>query len=117
MGLDGASGLTVSRDGKNVYVASGSSDAVAVFARDRRTGALTQLSGTEACISEDGTGGFGEDGECTDGVGLITPVAVTTSNDGKNVYAASFTNDAVAVLARQLRSGANLSSLDALPAQ
>jgi DNA-binding beta-propeller fold protein YncE len=67
---------------------------VAAFARDRRTGALTQLPGTDACVSEDGAGGA-----CADGVGLIVADSVAVSRDGRNVYVASEGN-AVAVFAR-----------------
>ena len=55
--LELALGVAISRDGMNVYVGSAGNNAVAAFARDRRTGALAQLPGTDPCISEDGTGG------------------------------------------------------------
>ena len=93
--------MTVAPDGRNVYVTSFISNAVAVFARDRRTGALTQLPGTDACISEDGTGGA-----CADGVALDTPRGATVSGDGRNVYVASDDSSAVAVFARDRRTGA-----------
>ena len=99
--LDGADGVAVSPDGKNVYVPSSISNAVAVFARDRRTGALTQLAGTDACISETGT-----DGACTDGVALDFAARVAVSPDGKNVYVTSSISNAVAVFARDRRTGA-----------
>ena len=74
---------------------------MAVFARDRRTGALTQLPGTDACVSEDGTGG-----DCADGVALDCPQGVAVSPDGRNVYVASSSAHAVAVFARDRRTGA-----------
>jgi DNA-binding beta-propeller fold protein YncE len=93
-------GVGVSGDGRNVYVAADDSNAVAVFARDRRTGALTQLPGSDGCISEDGSDG-GEPGiVCADGVALDTPLGATVSRDGRNVYVASFESSAVAVFAR-----------------
>jgi DNA-binding beta-propeller fold protein YncE len=106
--LDGAGGVSVSPDGRNVYIASGGGAAVAVFARDRRTGALTQLPGTDACISEDGTGG-----DCADGVALNGAGSIVVSPDGRNVYVG--TGLAVAVLARDRRTGAltQLSGTDA----
>jgi 6-phosphogluconolactonase (cycloisomerase 2 family) len=94
-------GVAVSRDGNSVYVVSGFSDAVAVFSRDRRTGALHQLSGTDACVSNNGTGG-----NCADGVALRTPRGVVVSRDGRNLYVASQSNGAVAVFARDRRTGA-----------
>ena len=59
----------MSRDGKNVYVASVGGDAVAVFARDRRTGALTQLDGEDGCVDNRGDEG------CADGRALDAPEA------------------------------------------
>jgi 6-phosphogluconolactonase (cycloisomerase 2 family) len=99
--LDGASDVAVSADGMYVYVASYFSDAVAVFARDKNSGALTQLAGTAGCMSETGSGG-----ECTDGKALDGPEAIATSADGRHVYVASFDVDAVAVFARDKKSGA-----------
>src|SRR5690606_6310504 len=99
--LEGPASVAVSPDGRNVYVAADFSDAVAVFARDRRTGALTQLAGADACVSEDGTGGA-----CAVGVGLDAPIGVTVSPDGRNVYVASVISDAVTVFARDGRTGA-----------
>jgi DNA-binding beta-propeller fold protein YncE len=81
--LNGAAGLAASSDGKSVYVASGTSDELAIFDRDPQTGALTQPQGT------------GQDrtalGEAFD---------VTVSPDGENVYVASVASSAVAIFDR-----------------
>ncbi len=100
VGLDGANAVAVSPDGKHVYVASGNSDAVAVLARDKTTGTLTQLAGLDGCVSETGAG------PCTSGNGLDGANAVAVSPDGKHVYVASGNSDAVAVLARDKTTGA-----------
>ena len=92
--------VAVSSNGKNVYVASRDSNAIAVFARDAKTGALTQLAGTDGCISEDGTAGA-----CTDGNGLVGAVSVAITQNGRSVYVASETSNAVAAFARDTKSG------------
>ena len=101
--------MVVSRDGKSVYVASVASDesngGVAVFARDRRTGALTQLDGEDGCVNSDGAQG------CTIGRTLDEPISVTVSRDGKSVYVGSFRGNAVAVFARDRKTG-ELTQLD-----
>ncbi len=92
--------VAVSADGANVYVASRASSAVAVFARDATTGKLTQLAGTDGCISETGSGG-----QCADGRALFAPFSLTVSQDGKSVYVASEVADTIAVLARDATTG------------
>ena len=103
--LDRPSAVTLSPDGKNAYVPSRLSDAVAVFDRDPTTGELTQKPGTAGCISEDGTSGFPDNtpGDCTDGVALDRPSSLAVSFDGKNAYVASEFDGggAVAVFDRQ----------------
>jgi len=100
IGIRHAASVAVSRDGKNVYVAS-ESDAVAVFARDVATGVLTQLPEPQGCVSQSGSGG-----RCTQGKALDGASAVVTSRDGRFVYVASEKSRAVAVLARDRSSGA-----------
>ena len=95
-----------SRDGRNVYVASFASSAVAVFARNPATGALTQLPGTAGCVSEDGSDSVG--GTCVDGKALSGALSVTGTDDGRSVYAGASNGAAVAVFARDTASGALL---------
>jgi DNA-binding beta-propeller fold protein YncE len=92
--IDHPIGLAVSADGKHVYVSS--AHAVAAFARDLTTGKLTQLAGTDGCVSDTGSGGA-----CAVGKALDVASAAAVSADGKNVYVASFNSDAVAVFTRQ----------------
>jgi 6-phosphogluconolactonase (cycloisomerase 2 family) len=99
--LNGANSVALSADGKNVYVASEVSDAVAVFARNTITGQLTQLSGTAGCVSQTGTGG-----DCADGKALDQANSVAVSADGKSIYVASGVSDAVAVFQRNTTTGA-----------
>ena len=88
-GLGGAYSVTVSPDGKHVYVGGIDDDAVAVFTRNSTSGALTF-----ATASKDGVDGL-------DGV-----TSVRVSPDGKHVYASSEIDDAVAVFTRNSTTGA-----------
>jgi DNA-binding beta-propeller fold protein YncE len=82
-GLASAQGIAVSPDGGRVYVGGEMDDAVAVFNRNRTTGALTYVG-----MQKDGVGGVD---------GLDSPRSVAVSPDGDHVYVASWEDDAVAV--------------------
>ena len=99
-GLDGASSVAVSADGKSVYVASYDSDAVARLNRNTTTGAITQPAGSAGCVSETGAG------PCANGHALDGPRSVAVSADGKSVYVASYDSNAVARLNRNTTTGA-----------
>jgi DNA-binding beta-propeller fold protein YncE len=106
--IDGVALLTpldvaVSADGRNVYVATGESSAVAVFDRSPQNGVLSQKGGQAGCISDDGTGGA-----CANGVELYVPTSVTASADGRNVYVASTGGvaGALAIFDRDAATGA-----------
>jgi DNA-binding beta-propeller fold protein YncE len=94
--LDTLHGIVVSPDGRNLYVASERLDTVSAFARSS-SGALTQLEDRWACI-----GRVASLLGCAPARGLWTTIALTTSPDGRNVYA--ITEDAerggIAVLRR-----------------
>jgi DNA-binding beta-propeller fold protein YncE len=82
--LGGANAVAVSPDGKNVYVVSDFSNAVAVFARDKMTGKLTQLADPDGCIVD---GPSADIAGCTNtGKALNTGSDVAVSSNGKNVY-------------------------------
>ena len=87
--------VVVSPDGRNVYVATTTSSAVAVFVRD--TDGTLQQAG---CISAGGI--FG----CTSAVAFNNPTALAVSPDGKNVYVTNQNSDSVAILNRNLDTGA-----------
>jgi DNA-binding beta-propeller fold protein YncE len=100
--LADASGVAVSADGKNVYVAS-YSGGVAVFRRNTTSGALAQLvgpTGIAGCVSGTGSGG-----QCSVGKALGGARRLTFSPAGANVYVASIGSDAVAVFRRDPTSG------------
>ena len=90
--------VSVSPDGRGVYVSSFADGAVAIFTRTRRTGALSQLRARAGCASADSDQG------CEPGRGLAGAESVTVSRDGRSVYVASSVSEAVTVFARERRS-------------
>ena len=97
-GLDRASGVAVSADGKHLYVASDQDDSLAVFSRDPTSGAMSFVE-----FEDDGAGGV-------DGLDGARNAAV--SPDGGSVYAASFTDEAVAAFGREADVTAPDTSID-----
>jgi DNA-binding beta-propeller fold protein YncE len=95
----GSRAIAVSPDGKNVYVASLKSDAIAIFRRNRSSGALTQPPGTGGCVAVKGGG-------CATAVGLDGPNSLAISPDGLNVYATARGSNTVSVFQRNPSSGA-----------
>jgi DNA-binding beta-propeller fold protein YncE len=101
VGLFEPIGVTVSPDGKNVYVAAGASGErgdVAEFSR-ATNGVLKQLSGEDACVSSKIT-------ECKAINVLQGSEDLVVSAGGQNVYATSFDNSAVVELERESSTGA-----------
>ncbi|MCP3870533.1 MAG: lactonase family protein, partial [Gammaproteobacteria bacterium] len=91
-GLWGASSVTVSPDGAQVYVVSRNDDALAVFNRDGLTGALSFVA-----VHKDGVNGVD---------GLNGASSVTVSPDGAQVYVTGSSDDALAVFNRDGLTGA-----------
>lgn len=96
----GSNAIAVSPDGRNVYVAASRSDAIAVFARNARSGRLTQRAGSAGCIAARGAAG------CAAARGLDGPNSLAVSADGANVYATSLESDTVTILQRDGGTGA-----------
>jgi DNA-binding beta-propeller fold protein YncE len=87
--------LVVSPDGRFVYV--GSSQAIAVFGRNRRTGALRQLRGGAGCVG--GRPGAG----CGAGRALTVVSSLALGRDGRFLYVGS--QAGIAVFRRNARTG------------
>jgi 6-phosphogluconolactonase (cycloisomerase 2 family) len=93
-GIDGiayASSLALSPDGQHLYVTGSTDDAVALFARDASTGALTFIES-----QKNGVNGV-------DGLKFARSVAV--SPDGSFVYVAGQADDAIAIFRRNGLTG------------
>ncbi len=96
----GSRAIAISGDGKNVYVASSRSNAVAVFRRNPKTGALGQPSGASGCVAAKGA--F----ECGKAVGLNGPNSVAISANGRNVYVTSRGSNTITAFQRNRSTGA-----------
>ncbi len=90
-GLDYASKVSVSPDGRHVYVASSGDNAIAAFARDATTGELTFVT-----AYVDGAGGV-------DGIAGVRSLAL--SPGGEQVYTVSYRDGALAAFARDAETG------------
>jgi DNA-binding beta-propeller fold protein YncE len=95
----GSRAIAVSPDGRNVYVASSKSNAIAIFRRNAKTGRLTQSKGPVGCIASQGPS------SCAAAVGLDAPNSVAVSPDGRNVYATSRGASSLTVFSRNPKGG------------
>jgi DNA-binding beta-propeller fold protein YncE len=92
-GLHNAFGLAVAADGRAVYSASFTSNAVTMYDRDPRTGVLSQ---TFRCVSDDGKP------PCARARGLEHAGWTTISSDGRFVYVNAPYANALSTWARKL---------------
>ena len=104
-GMDGATDLAVSRDGKSVYVTAENDDAVSAF--DRARSGRLEFAG---CI----TGRALPDSPCTEipdaagigaNLGMDSPQSVVVSRDGKSLYASAQLDDGVVRFKRATGDG------------
>jgi DNA-binding beta-propeller fold protein YncE len=91
-GLHLASGIAVSPDGANVYVAAQGDNAVAVFERDTDPGSGTIGTLSFMAVERDNAGGV-------DGLAAATGLAL--SGDGNHLYVAGQSDNAIAVFQRE----------------
>jgi len=108
--LAAPTGVSLSSDGRDLYVASGinQGNALVSFDRDPASGTLTQKPGRAGCVSQSGTGGKcvrgralrepSTSGEASPTDPLVQPtLRVTVTPDGRSVY---LSGDTVAVFDR-----------------
>ncbi|HEY7602613.1 MAG TPA: beta-propeller fold lactonase family protein [Gaiellaceae bacterium] len=95
-GLLGATALTASADGRNVYVLG--RDSIAAFRREPG-GGLTQLAGAQGCLSVDGRSG------CAVVPQLENTLDLAISPDSRALYVASYLPGALTVLRRDPSTG------------
>jgi DNA-binding beta-propeller fold protein YncE len=96
----GSRAIAVSPNGKQVYVASSKSDAIAIFSRDHQTGVLAQARKAAGCVAVKRAYG------CAGAIGLDEPNSVAISPDGRNVYATASAGNSVTAFARNPKTGA-----------
>ncbi len=91
-GLQNADNVTISPDGKNVYVVAYGDDALTWYTRDTTSGNLSYGG-----MLKDNTGGVD---------GLDSPLWVTVSPDGKFIYAGAESDNSIAWFSRDASTGA-----------
>ncbi|MEA5601287.1 beta-propeller fold lactonase family protein [Nostoc sp. UHCC 0252] len=95
-GLNAATSVTISPDGKYLYASGFYDSAVAVFERNQETGKLTFVE-----VQQDDTDGV-------DGLAAVT--SITFSPDGKHLYASGSYDSAVAVFSAPFNNAPELAN-------
>jgi 6-phosphogluconolactonase (cycloisomerase 2 family) len=117
--MTGTTSLAISPDDGFVYSAAIGDNAVDVFSRNTTTGTLSQLAGTNGCVSA-----TGNTGNCVQGVQLSGTDGIVVSPDGRNVYASawsasgtvlSFSRDSTTGVITQLAGTAGCMNLTGSP--
>lgn len=96
----GSRAIALSPNGRQVYVASSKSDAIAIFTRDPQTGTLTQAPGSGGCIAARSASG------CAKAIGLDEPNSIALSPNGKSAYVTSRAANSVTSFVRNSKTGA-----------
>lgn len=104
--LDGPDVITVSPDGKNIYVGSFLGSALVVFQRNQQNGQLTQATDGTGCLTNAPTTG------CTTAVGLANPEGLAVSGDGSSVFVAAPGSNAVLAFSRNPVDGSLTQATD-----
>jgi DNA-binding beta-propeller fold protein YncE len=82
-------GMAINPSGTTVYSAAAFAGAIGILQRNSSTGALTQASNTNGCITVEAVGG------CAQGYQFAGVNALVVSPKGGNVYATSLTSNSV----------------------
>jgi DNA-binding beta-propeller fold protein YncE len=96
--LAGADAITVSPDGRFVYVGAGTADAIIAFSRNAATGRLTPLAGAAGCLRANSA-------NCTPVTGIDGPSAIAISPDGTSLYVSSATAGTITAFLRDVNTG------------
>ena len=104
--LDGPDVITVSADGKNIYVGSFLGSALVVFQRNQQNGQLTQATDGTGCLTNAPTTG------CTTAVGLANPEGLAVSRDGSSAFVAAPGSNAVLAFSRNPVDGSLTQATD-----
>jgi DNA-binding beta-propeller fold protein YncE len=105
--LAGADALAISPLGGTLYVAAGTDHGVSAF-QVAHDGSLTQLPGTEGCVTLSGSDGVGGN-SCGTGRALTDPFGLAVSPDGRSLYVIADDNqsdDGVAIFSLDPAAGA-----------
>jgi 6-phosphogluconolactonase (cycloisomerase 2 family) len=99
--------LAFTSDGRWAYMAAQvAHHGVVLFSRDPSTGVLTQLPGTQGCITSDGASQDGA-GTCQTYANFHEPSAVTLSPDDRYLYVTDYSGpDGIKVFSRNTTTGA-----------
>jgi DNA-binding beta-propeller fold protein YncE len=89
LGLNGPDVIASSPDGQNVYVGSFPGSSLTVFQRNFKNGQLTQLAGTEGCVTAVAVPG------CSTALAMTAIEGLTVSSDGASVFAAAAGSNSV----------------------
>jgi sugar lactone lactonase YvrE len=101
IGLSNPAAVTISSDGKSVYVAGSGDNAIVRFKRDTTSGKLT----SKGCIA-DADPGHNPDNCTKTAPGLYSPSSIVVSRDGKSVYVAGSGDNAIVRFKRDTSTGA-----------
>jgi DNA-binding beta-propeller fold protein YncE len=87
--MDHIEGMAISPSGSTVYAAAAFGSAISILQRETSTGALTQATNGNGCITVEAVGG------CAQGYQFAGVNALVVSPKGGNVYATSLTSNSV----------------------